>query len=173
MPYTLHAVQKPFLQSSKFIYEFPYNKFFKSKLYDINAICFFMYGKFHTLHSFFRAPTLYVDCDRQARILRAHEIEQGVDPPANSRRVRRVQVLCSDVEPDGTQGLRRLQLVCPLDLSVDNLRVWLQNLSVRSCPMDVYSRCHAQADFIHCLVPDLLDITNCSFYWGKWSVLLM
>lgn len=25
---------------------------------------------------------------------------------------------------------------------------------------------HTQVDYIHCLVPDLLDITNCSFYWG-------
>lgn len=24
-----------------------------------------------------------------------------------------------------------------------------------------------QEDFIHCLVPDLMQITNCSFYWGK------
>nr|CAG4641117.1 EOG090X0BEM [Eulimnadia texana] len=26
---------------------------------------------------------------------------------------------------------------------------------------------HTQVDYLHCLVPDLLDITNCSFYWGK------
>ncbi|XP_054154096.1 uncharacterized protein DDB_G0271670-like [Oppia nitens] len=26
---------------------------------------------------------------------------------------------------------------------------------------------HTQIDYIHCLVPDLLAITNCSFYWGK------
>nr|CAG4644216.1 EOG090X0BEM [Lepidurus arcticus] len=26
---------------------------------------------------------------------------------------------------------------------------------------------HTQVDYIHCLVPDLLDITRCSFYWGK------
>jgi suppressor of cytokine signaling 5 len=26
---------------------------------------------------------------------------------------------------------------------------------------------HTQIDYIHCLVPDLLQITNCSFYWGK------
>lgn len=24
-----------------------------------------------------------------------------------------------------------------------------------------------QVDYIHCLVPDLKQITNCSFYWGK------
>lgn len=26
---------------------------------------------------------------------------------------------------------------------------------------------HTQVDYLHCLVPDLLDITRCSFYWGK------
>ncbi|XP_063852557.1 uncharacterized protein LOC135095583 [Scylla paramamosain] len=26
---------------------------------------------------------------------------------------------------------------------------------------------HTQVDYIHCLVPDLLAITNCVFYWGK------
>lgn len=26
---------------------------------------------------------------------------------------------------------------------------------------------HTQVDYLHCLVPDLLDITKCSFYWGK------
>lgn len=25
---------------------------------------------------------------------------------------------------------------------------------------------HTQVDYMHCLVPDLLTITNCSFYWG-------
>jgi suppressor of cytokine signaling 5 len=25
---------------------------------------------------------------------------------------------------------------------------------------------HTQVDYIHCLVPDLREITNCSFYWG-------
>jgi suppressor of cytokine signaling 5 len=25
---------------------------------------------------------------------------------------------------------------------------------------------HTQVDYIHCLVPDLLKITNCSYYWG-------
>lgn len=25
----------------------------------------------------------------------------------------------------------------------------------------------SQVDFIHCLVPDLKQITNCSYYWGK------
>lgn len=30
----------------------------------------------------------------------------------------------------------------------------------------VYMPYHSQVDFIHCLVPDILHITKCSFYWG-------
>lgn len=26
---------------------------------------------------------------------------------------------------------------------------------------------HTRVDYVHCLVPDLLEIANCSFYWGK------
>jgi suppressor of cytokine signaling 5 len=30
-----------------------------------------------------------------------------------------------------------------------------------------YHQVHSQVDYIHCLVPDLKEITSCSFYWGK------
>lgn len=85
--------------------------------------------------------------------------------------MRRVQLLCSDMDPSDNngQGPRRLQLVCPPDLTVDSLRALFQtHVTVRSCPLDSYTGCHTQVDFIHCLVPDLLEITNCSFYWGKF-----
>ncbi|XP_065162111.1 uncharacterized protein Socs36E isoform X2 [Atheta coriaria] len=113
--------------------------------------------------------TNHEDCDEAARRQRAKEMEQGVDPPANFRSTRRVQLLCSDMEST-EEGVtpRRLQLVCPSDLSVDSLRALFQNhVMLRSCPLDVAPGCHTQVDFIHCLVPDLLSITNCSFYWGK------
>ncbi|KAJ8705432.1 hypothetical protein PYW08_012478 [Mythimna loreyi] len=29
------------------------------------------------------------------------------------------------------------------------------------------AKVHTQVDYIHCLVPDLKEITACSFYWGK------
>lgn len=107
------------------------------------------------------------DCDEAARIQRAREIEQGVEAPANFRPVRRVQLVCSDVDMEG-QAPRRLQLVCPSDLTVDSLLTLFQKqITVRSSPLDSITGCHTQVDFIHCLVPDLLDITNCSFYWGK------
>ncbi|XP_035219339.1 suppressor of cytokine signaling 5-like [Stegodyphus dumicola] len=37
----------------------------------------------------------------------------------------------------------------------------------RSCSLNVFSTAHTQIDYVHHLVPDLLEITNCSFYWGK------
>jgi len=33
--------------------------------------------------------------------------------------------------------------------------------------MAVSSRPHTQVDYVHHLVPDLVQITGCSFYWGK------
>ncbi|KAJ8947586.1 hypothetical protein NQ318_010098 [Aromia moschata] len=110
------------------------------------------------------------DSEEAARIARAREIEQGVEAPANFRSIRRVQLLCSDIDSDCGQSQlpRRLQLVCPPDLSVDSLRALFQNhVTLRSCPLDTITGCHTQVDFIHCLVPDLLNITNCSFYWGE------
>lgn len=118
-----------------------------------------------------RIRSIHEDCDEQARLQRAREIEQGVEPPANFHSMRRVQLLCSDMDPSDSnngQGPRRLQLVCPPDLTVDSLRALFQtHVTVRSCPLDSYTGCHTQVDFVHCLVPDLLEITNCSFYWGK------
>ncbi|XP_044756829.1 suppressor of cytokine signaling 5-like isoform X2 [Coccinella septempunctata] len=112
--------------------------------------------------------TIHEDCDEAARLARAREIEQGVEAPANFKPVRRVQLLCSDMEAENGQRPRRLQLVCPRDLSVDSLRALFHtNVTLKSCPIDSVNGCHTQVDFIHCLVPDLLNITNCSFYWGK------
>ncbi|CAH1112880.1 unnamed protein product [Psylliodes chrysocephalus] len=111
--------------------------------------------------------TPHEDMEEAARQARAREIEEGVVAPANFRFIRRVQLLCSDTEAE-SQAPRRLQLVCPPDLNVESLRALFQNhVTVRSCPLDTIAGCHTQVDFIHCLVPDLLKITNCSFYWGK------
>uniref|UniRef100_A0A2L2YD19 Suppressor of cytokine signaling 5 n=2 Tax=Parasteatoda tepidariorum TaxID=114398 RepID=A0A2L2YD19_PARTP len=37
----------------------------------------------------------------------------------------------------------------------------------RSCSLNLFSTAHTQIDYVHHLVPDLREITNCSFYWGK------
>lgn len=118
-----------------------------------------------------RVRYLSEDTEETARIQRAREIEQGVDPPPSFRPLRRMQLVYSD-EGEG-QALRRFQLVCPSDLSVESLRALFQNhVTLRSCPLDVFAGCHTQVDFIHYLVPDLLDITNCSFYWGKYDTFI-
>lgn len=112
----------------------------------------------------FRPHTFHEDCDETARRQRAREIEQGVEVPLNIRTIRRVQVLCNDEnEP------RRIELVCPPIINVDSIRALFQtHVTLRFSPIDTITGCHAQVDFVHCLVPDLLDITNCSFYWGKY-----
>lgn len=124
----------------------------------------------------YRIRSVHEDCDERARLQRAREIERGIDAPADFRSVRRVQLLCSTAgttDPSDTDMQvppRRLQLVCPPDLTVDSIRALFQtHVTVRSCPLDTYTGCHTQVDFVHCLVPDLLEITNCSFYWGEWN----
>lgn len=34
-------------------------------------------------------------------------------------------------------------------------------------PQPPPTKVHTQVDYIHCLVPDLQEITACSYYWGK------
>lgn len=122
---------------------------------------------------FFRLSTIEFppdDCDEQARLQRAREIAEGVEPPANFKAVRRLQLVCPpDDHLEGNPCVpRRLQLVCPPDITVDSLKAIFQtHVTLRSCPVDTIIGCHTQIDYIHCLVPDLLNITNCSFYWGK------
>lgn len=105
------------------------------------------------------------DCDERARMERAREIAEGVEPPP------------------GFQPGRQIQLLCPPDFNIDNLTALFQThlgLSASALapalaqleppvnnnppPQRVV---HTQVDYIHCLVPDLLQITSCSFYWGK------
>ncbi|GLV32059.1 Suppressor of cytokine signaling at 36E [Carabus blaptoides fortunei] len=90
------------------------------------------------------------DCDEQARLQRAREIAEEMD------------------SADGVFAPRRLQIVCPHNVTVDSLKALFQShVTLRTCPLDAVAGCHTQVDYIHCLVPDLLSITRCSFYWGK------
>jgi len=82
------------------------------------------------------------DCDERARLERAREIAEGVDPPPGFR-------------PGHI-------LVCP-DMNLHSLTALLQSAISQ---LDS-QRVHTQIDYIHCLVPDLLQITSSSFYWGK------
>lgn len=91
------------------------------------------------------------DCDERARLERAREIAEGVDPPP------------------GFSPKHQIELVCHSDLNLDNLTALFQSaLSLSALSqIDVPKSVHTQIDYIHCLVPDLLQITSCSFYWGK------
>ncbi|KAK7866801.1 hypothetical protein R5R35_005235 [Gryllus longicercus] len=102
------------------------------------------------------------DCDERARLERAREIAEGVEPP-----------------PGFCPG-KHIQLLCPPELTIDNLTALFQtHLGIPSAALSALSQIdislspaiqravHTQVDYIHCLVPDLLEITSCSFYWGK------
>lgn len=103
------------------------------------------------------------DNDKKAKLERAREIIEGIDPPP------------------GFQPGQRIQLVCPTDLTLDNLtmlvqtHLGLQNGSLSgvsqidvSLSPSAHRMVHTQVDYVHCLVPDLLQITACSFYWGNF-----
>ncbi|GIY60234.1 suppressor of cytokine signaling 5 [Caerostris extrusa] len=67
----------------------------------------------------------------------------------------------------------RLSIVrSPLIIQYGNVGYNVENthssLDRRSCSLNLFSsNAHTQVDYVHHLVPDLLEITNCSFYWGK------
>lgn len=90
------------------------------------------------------------DCDERARLERAREIAEGVDPPPG------FSPKPSDVVPEA-------------NINMDNLKALLQSaLSLSALSqIDVPKSVHTQIDYIHCLVPDLLQITSSTFYWGK------
>uniref|UniRef100_A0A1B6D9R8 Suppressor of cytokine signaling 5 n=1 Tax=Clastoptera arizonana TaxID=38151 RepID=A0A1B6D9R8_9HEMI len=91
------------------------------------------------------------DCDERARIERAREIAEGVEPPP------------------GFRPGQHIQLLCPPEMTIDNLTALFHSAALTALSqLDVAQRLvHTQVDYIHCLVPDLLEITSCSFYWGK------
>jgi len=97
------------------------------------------------------------DCDERARLERAREIAEGVEAPPGF--VPELPVPASGAE----FSIDRLALLV-------QSRLGLQALSALSHleTFPTFQRLHSQADFIHCLVPDLLEITLCSFYWGKY-----
>lgn len=128
------------------------------------------------------------DCEDRARAERARELEEGVDPPPGYRPSSVSPLLSSRRTHQfgghllaGTFDLRLSDLAAALQ---SRLTVQPRQLLVASSPtgsepssgsaVDRASavpnrriNVHTQVDYIHCLVPDLLDITCCAFYWGK------
>lgn len=94
------------------------------------------------------------DFEDRAYRERAKEIQEGIDPPPGFR-------------PSVIQLLelgwpkRRMESLTP----VFNCRAAVSTIAVND--MDDNQIVHTSIDYIHYLVPDLLQITNCSFYWGK------
>ncbi|KOC68061.1 Suppressor of cytokine signaling 5 [Habropoda laboriosa] len=98
------------------------------------------------------------DCDERARLQRAREMEEGVEPPPGYK-------------PNYPSGIQ----VHPNGITVDSLAALFQAHSVLTALSQIDFTlipsigrpAHTQVDYVHCLVPDLKSITACSFYWGK------
>uniref|UniRef100_A0A336KMI3 CSON012903 protein n=1 Tax=Culicoides sonorensis TaxID=179676 RepID=A0A336KMI3_CULSO len=98
------------------------------------------------------------DCDEQAKIRRAIQIEEGVEAPPGY-----VPNATPNATTSSIQNSHLQTLLCSFDPSAFRTRIMQQtNLFAEDQP-----RVHSQADYIHCLVPDLKKITSCCFYWGK------
>lgn len=87
---------------------------------------------------------------------RAREIQEGIDPPPGFRPGLHQQLLGLNLSKTALDNLtslfHRAAAITALTTPQD---------------MDDTHRIHTSIDYIHYLVPDLLQITMCSFYWGK------
>ncbi|KAL5237465.1 hypothetical protein ACI65C_004875 [Semiaphis heraclei] len=95
------------------------------------------------------------DFEDRAYKERAKEIQEGIEPPPGFRPGLHIQLV---------------EFSLP-KMTIDNLTSLFHRaaLTALTAPhdMDDSHRIHTSIDYIHYLVPDLLQITNCSFYWGK------
>lgn len=96
------------------------------------------------------------DIEEKAYKERAKEIQEGIEPPPGFK-------------PRSQMELTEFN---PPKLSIDNISSFFHKATISSSsPQGVMNndshKIHTSIDYIHYLVPDLLQITNCSFYWGK------
>jgi len=117
------------------------------------------------------------DWDERARVVRAREIQEGVEPPAGFQLVNSAPSSApEELPPDAS--LATLTLAMRDRLTVSGMQSYPLfdhfddrnpfNNFVKVSDIPYLSRVvHTQIDYIHCLVPDLQEITSCSFYWGK------
>lgn len=114
------------------------------------------------------------DWEELARQERAKEIAEGIDPPPgfqsqNSQTSPGIQL--SDLTLALSQQLTFSIAPYPYleklseaaGFSREFFKLWERHWD----GFRVVPAVHTQVDYVHCLVPDLLQITNCSFYWGK------
>ena len=134
------------------------------------------------------------DDDEHARAERAREIREGIDPPPgfdndsiNSNGEQAESSIntsnvgipgCPDLSIENLSSLFHSQLAMQFphysflqnNVNVDSVAVIAQ-LSMIQQHLGINtvlsSNIHTQIDYVHCLVPDLYEITQCSFYWGK------
>lgn len=107
------------------------------------------------LHSDMTVEFINDDFEDRAYRERAKEIQEGIEPP-----------------PGFKSGLHMQLLEFNLPkMTIDNITTLFHRAAITAfnTPQDTDDshRVHTSIDYIHYLVPDLLQITNCSFYWGK------
>lgn len=108
------------------------------------------------LHSDFIGEQFMTDdFEDRAYKERAKEIQEGIEPPPGFRPGVHIQLLEFNLP----------------NMTIDNLTTLFQRAAITAFnapqDMDDLHRVHTSIDYIHYLVPDLQQITNCSFYWGK------
>lgn len=104
------------------------------------------------------------DIDQRRIQQRAREMEEGID----------VQNACILI-PQSADSSSDEEYDCPQPLTQRNsfssfAETWqygsFSMLPTHSSILSPSVRPHSQVDYIHCLVPDIVSITNCSYYWG-------
>lgn len=121
------------------------------------------------------SPTLVEDEEDRLRERRRISIEQGVEPPPDAQ-IHTFEVTAqinplyklgpklahgmNELAGDNRATLQAGQEECAPESSPQR-----QGSMERQEPKDGL-RAHTQVDYIHCLVPDLLQITNLPCYWG-------
>uniref|UniRef100_A0A8D0ATH0 Suppressor of cytokine signaling 9 n=1 Tax=Sander lucioperca TaxID=283035 RepID=A0A8D0ATH0_SANLU len=110
------------------------------------------------------AATVVEDVDDRLRERRRISIEQGVEPPPNAE-IHTFEVT-AQINPLYKHGPKLAHGMNELAVA-DRASVHQAILPPTEDPKchDGY-RIHTQIDYIHCLVPDLLQITNLPCYWG-------
>lgn len=111
--------------------------------------------EFVDLEGLSRDTYMNEDLDDKAYKERAKEIQEGIEPPPGFRPGLHIQLV---------------EFSLP-KMTIDNLTTLFHRAAITALTaphdMDDSQRIHTSIDYIHYLVPDLLQITNCSFYWGK------
>ncbi|KZC10902.1 PREDICTED: uncharacterized protein LOC107189038 [Dufourea novaeangliae] len=102
------------------------------------------------------------DCDERARLQRAREMEEGVEPPPGYKpNSSDIQVHANGITVDSLAALFQAHA----GIHAAALTA-LSQIDFTLIP-NIERPAHTQVDYVHCLVPDLRSITACSFYWGK------